>query len=163
LPFWGHRGWEFKEGYAVPGQRRLLAAPGLIGTRDDIVLGLLRHIQEAHMLGSVKVHFGSGIVDVDLATGKITIGGPPTSSWVRLLILDFSAEVGFDCLCTTLSYCLSNLFSTNRVVLFRLFVYNAFVLLVKLIFNESCRSTFPGHHGRNVREGHKARNGKVSG
>ena len=66
LPFIGHMG---------PFGPHALNTPGLIGTRDDIVLGLLNHISETSFPGTVDVEHEVAVCGVDLQERSIVLEG----------------------------------------------------------------------------------------
>jgi len=65
LPFLGHRSH---------GKTYALTRPGLIGTRDDTVLGLLVHIEDCQPKwpGSIQVYFGVATYSVDLRSQRLS-------------------------------------------------------------------------------------------
>jgi 2-polyprenyl-6-methoxyphenol hydroxylase-like FAD-dependent oxidoreductase len=86
LPFWGHTRWDdaaaaagaaaagggaSADGPRGPGD---VNPPGLLGTRDDIVLGLLEHLEEdVNLRNMINVHHGVCLQGLNLSTGELTV------------------------------------------------------------------------------------------
>jgi len=87
LPFWGHTRWDDAAaaagaagggggGASAGGPRGAgdVNPPGLLGTRDDIVLGLLEHLEEdVNLRNMINVHHGVSLQGLNLGTGELTV------------------------------------------------------------------------------------------
>ena len=95
LPFFGHiRPTDWRP--------MAMAEPGLIGTRDDFVAGLLEHVAEAEAArawpGRVTVFHEVPVAGVDLATRSVTLadGAPCAADAAAAAAAPFALVVGAD-------------------------------------------------------------------